>query len=286
MDEASRSNGSSSSHGSGIAVRLIACLMVLAVNAVPVVGVLQHGWSVASVLVLYWFENLLVAVCTCIRIAVHRRFSRKRGHWRDGQLGVSSNGKPVRGGLLTEYATGAFVFTLAHGVFVAVIVFALGQEQQDEAMWRFSLQQVGFGALVIAAMLALDLVFDLATIRSRSYAWMQDQARRRMGRVVILHLVIIFGMMAVVITDSPLGIFYLLVGLKTLSELGSAAAGDGAAGEPPADGIPEEPPAWVLKLADRMGKHKGGAEAFRAKWKQDRLAERQRSRDDEGTRPA
>src|SRR5690606_39207228 len=137
--------------------------------------------------------------------------TRKRGHWRDSQLGISSNGKPLRGGLLSEYAPGAFVFTFAHGVFMAVIVYALGHEYGDEPMWRFSsLQQVGYGVLVIAVMLAVDLAFDLTTIRSRSYAWMQDHAQRRMGRVVILHLVIIFGMLAVAMTDSPLGIFYLL----------------------------------------------------------------------------
>lgn len=266
--------------------RLAACLMVLLVNAVPVVGVLYHGWSVASVLALYWFENLLVAVCTCIRIAVHRRLTRKRGHWRDSQLGVSSNGKPVRGGLLTEYATGAFVFTFAHGVFVAIIVFALGHEHADEPMWRFSWQQVGYGALAVAAMLALDLAFDLATIRSRSYAWMQEQARRRMGRVVILHLVIIFGMAAVAMTGSPLGIIFLLVGLKTLTELGTAAAGERAGDESAADDLPQEPPAWVLKFADRFGRHKGGAEAFRAQWKKERLAERERAGNDEDTRPA
>jgi hypothetical protein len=284
--QAARPSDAPPSRGMDVTMRLAACLAVLLVNAVPVVGVLHHGWSVASVLVLYWFENLLVAVCTCIRIAAHRRLTRKRGHWRDDQLGIRSNGKPVRGGLLSEYATGAFVFTFAHGVFVAIIVFALGHEYAGEPMWAFSLQQVGYGALVIAAMLIVELAFDLATIRSRSYAWMQAQARQRMGRVVILHLVIIFGMAAVAMTDSPLGIIFVLVGLKTLIELGTAAAGGQAGGEPDADDLPLEPPAWLLKIADRFGKHKGGAEAFRAHWKQDRLAERKKKGNDEDTRPA
>lgn len=284
--QAARPPDAPPSRGMDVAMRLAACIVVLLVNAVPVVGVLYHGWSVASVLVLYWFENLLVAACTCIRIAVHRRLTRKRGHWRDGQLGVSSDGKPVRGGLLTEYATGAFVFTFAHGVFVAIIVFALGHEDADEPMWAFSLQQVGYGALVVAAMLIVELAFDLATIRSRSYAWMQEQARRRMGRVVILHVVIIFGLAAVVMTGSPLGIIFLLVGLKTLTELGTAAAGERTGDEPAADSLPQEPPGWVLKFADRFGKHKGGAEAFRLQWKKDRLAEREKAGNDEDTRPA
>ena len=270
----------------GAVARIAAGVVVLLVNAVPVLGVLNHGWSVAGVLVLYWLENLLVAACTCIRIATHRRLTRKRGHWRESQLGVSSNGKPVRGGLLAEYATGAFVFTLAHGVFVAVMVLALGREQAAESAWRISLQQVGYGALVVAAMLALELAIDLATIRTRSFAWMQDQVRRRMGRVVILHVVIIFGLALVVMTGSPLGILYLLAGLKTLVELSGALAGEPVPGEASSDGLPHEPPAWLLKFADRYGRHKGGAEAFRAHWKKNRGDERRQAERDDETRPA
>lgn len=285
MDDAKLPVSPAAPAGGAIA-RIAACVVVLLVNAVPVLGVLHHGWSVAGVLVLYWFENLLVAACTCVRIATHRRLTRKRGHWRDSQLGVSSNGKPVRGGLLSEYATGSFVFTIGHGVFVAVIVFALGQEQSGESAWGMSLQHIGFGALVVAAMLAVELAVDLATIGTRSYAWLQDQVRRRMGRVVVLHVVIIFGLGLVVLTGSPLGILYLLAGLKTLVELSGALAGEPVPGNASGDGLPHEPPAWLLKFADRFGKAKGGAEAFRAHWKKDRQDEHRQAERDEETRPA
>jgi hypothetical protein len=42
----------------------------------------------------------------------------------------------------------------------------------------------------------------------------------------------------------------------------------------------------VLRIANTLGKEKGGAEAFREHWKRDRLAERQQAHDDEETRPA
>ncbi len=91
--------------------RLRGILLVLLINAVPLVGVLRYEWSAINVLVLYWFENVLVAVCTCIRIAVHRRLTRKKGYWRKSQLGIKVNDKPMQTGLLGEYAVGAFVFT-------------------------------------------------------------------------------------------------------------------------------------------------------------------------------
>src|SRR3954447_239841 len=72
-----------------------AVLLALLVNAVPLVGVLYFDWSAINVLVLYWFENLLIAICTCIRLVVHRRWTRKRGYWRhSNRLGINVGDKP------------------------------------------------------------------------------------------------------------------------------------------------------------------------------------------------
>ena len=118
-------------------------LIVLIVNAVPIVGVLRYEWSATNVLVLYWFENLLIAICTTARLVVHRRLSRKRGYFRSGVIGgVTVNDKPVKSSLVGEYAIVAFVFTLAHGIFVGAIAFMLTQNHPDDPMWQFSLPQL------------------------------------------------------------------------------------------------------------------------------------------------
>ena len=106
-------------NASAASPRLRAVLTVLLVNAVPLIGIHRYGWSAANVLVLYWFENLLIAICTCIRLLVHRHLTRKKGYWRHtNRFGIEVNGEPVKTGPIGEYATGAFAFTLAHGVFV------------------------------------------------------------------------------------------------------------------------------------------------------------------------
>jgi hypothetical protein len=255
-------------------LRLRAIVLVLLINAVPLIGVLRYEWSSLNVLVLYWFENLLVAVCTCIRIAVHRRLTRKRGYWRGGQLGVQANGKPLQSGLLGEYATAAFVFTFAHGIFVGAIALILSQNFPDNPIWRFSFDQVERGVLIISAMLAIELVADLVNIRARSFAWMKDYVQRRMSRVLILHLAIIFGMLAMALTHSPLGILYVLIGLKTLVELGGVAGQNQAAS-------PDKPPGWALNLVGRFDKDKDGATAFAKKWKQDMEKGRRNAAEDE-----
>lgn len=247
-----------------------AILVVLLVNAVPIVGVLHYGWSATNVFVLYWFENLFIAITTTLRILAHRALTRKRGHWRaDTKAGVKVNDKPLKTTLLGSYSLIAFVFTFAHGIFVFAIAYMLTRDHPDDPMWQLSWPQLGRGIAIIAAMLGVELVADLATIRSKSFAWIRTYADKRTGRVFVLHLAIIFGMLAMAMTNSPFGILYVLIGLKTLVDLGSVM-GDGMK-EPDPD---TPPPQWALKFADKLGKDKGGAALMQKQWKEE--AERTR----------
>lgn len=249
-------------------MRVLHILFALLINAVPLYGIKVLGWSIGTVLLLYWLENLLVAVFTCARIVAHRAITRKAGHFRSSQLGgVSVNGKPTNWGLLGEYAVIAFPFTLVHGVFVFAIVFLIGHNKPDAVDWQFSYEQFRYGALQMLAVLAIDFVVDLLTMRSRSFAWIKAHVGQRMGRVLILHLGIIFGMWAMAATDSPIGVLYVIVGLKTLWDLAMSGASERSAR------LPDKPPAWALKFADRIAKDKGGSKEMLADWQ--RSAERE-----------
>ncbi|HEV2607861.1 MAG TPA: DUF6498-containing protein [Xanthomonadaceae bacterium] len=203
-------------------MRWLNLLFVLLTNGVPLYGVKLLGWSATNVLVLYWFENLLTAVFTCVRIMVHRQLTAARGYSRSNQLGLLVNGKPFTGGLLAEYATMAFVFTFAQGIFVWPMVVFAGNEDTNAAMWRFSGSQFQQGAEWIALTLALNLAIDLAGIMAWSYDQIENYAKARMGRVIVLHLTIILGMFAMLATHAPIVILYVLIALKTLSDLATA----------------------------------------------------------------
>ncbi len=262
--------------------QLRSLIVVLFVNAVPLIGVLRYDWSAINVLVLYWFENVLIVAFTCVRLAVHRRLTRKKGYWRKSQLGFEVNDRPVQAGLLGEYATGAFFFTAVHGVFVGALALILHENFPDQPMWQFSAEQLLRGMLAITAMLGIELAMDLTHIRGQTFAAMRSYVEGRLGRIFVLHLTIIIGMFAMAMTESPMGILYALIALKTLADLGGIASRSPrpeAAASAPA-------PAWTMKLADRLGKDKGGAAGFLKKQKAD-LDQAQRSAtEDEESMPA
>ena len=257
--------------------------LALLINAVPLIGVRYFEWSAINVLVLYWFENLLIAGCTAVRLVMHRRWTRKRGYFRrTNRLGIRINDKPADMGLVGEYATAAFAFTLAHGIFVGGIALLVHQNYPDQAMWQLSWDQVLRGAAAIAAFLGIELLVDLTRIRGASFAALRDYAQGRMSRIVVLHLAIIFGMMAMAMSNSPMGVLYVLIALKTGSDL----IGIAVRGAPKIADSDTPPPAWTMKMADKLGKDKGGAGGFLKQWQAERERARKDAAEDEEPMPA
>jgi len=259
-----------------------AVVLALLINVVPLVGVLYFHWSAINVLVLYWFENLLIGFCTLIRLFAHRAWTRKRGYWRhSNRLGIQVNDKPAEMGLIGEYAIATFGFTLAHGVFVGAIALIVHQNYPDQAMWQLSWQQVLRGALAIAVFLGIELVVDLTRIRGASFAALRDYAQARMGRVIVLHLAIIFGMFAMAMSHSPMGILYVLIGIKACADL----LGVATRGAPRIADSDTPPPAWAMRMADKLGKDKGGAAGLQKQWQAERDRARRDAIEDEQTMP-
>ena len=252
-------------------MRLLTLILVLATNAVPIYGALRLGWSAPTLLVLFWSENAIGIVFTSLRIWLHRRLTRKRGHWNTK---ASANvGNSVKAGdrttLLAAYAVPSALFTGAHAIFVFAIAFAIAGKHPEDPFWRFSSEQLWIGLQWITVVMLLDFGKDLFSLRRHSYAWIKRYSDQRMGRVIVLHLGIIFGMGALAFFESPLAPLCVLMGLKALLDLAWAWGTD-------AEPVPAEPPAWSLKMADKLGSLAPGmdAEQFRRQWQAEREAER------------
>ena len=255
-------------------------LRVLGLNAVPVGGVMLAGWSTGTGLALYWCETLLGTATNAVRIALHRRMTGKRGHYR-GQLGVEINAgddpparRPARGrtqwrSFLTEYLVGSLVFTFAHGLFLAIILGAFIKSWPAKG-------DLLYGLAGIALFQAGGLAFDLTSLRDWPFARLKLQVQSAMGRVVLVHLAIIFGMALVFWLEKPGSFFWVFGGLKTLSDVGGLFAGrSGAAAG--ASASPAAPPRWAKRVVEKIAP----GEDIDVYWQRERERELREAAEDE-----
>ena len=250
--------------------RSLRLFSLLGLNAVPAAGIFLGGWSSATALALYWWENFFGALLIGIRIALHRKLTRKRGHYESR---ITTRTKTVAGRRVTTKTIGEgsylvgflvamLVFTGAHGIFLAAILLLVLPQQLGSA-GTMNVAELKEGWLAMSGFLLVGLGIDLIGLRQRPFAWLK-QIDMALGRMVVVHLTIIFGMFAMATLDQPRAFFAVFIGLKTLVNLGSWVPNRD---KPVAD----EPPNWILWIIRRFG-----AEAdFKKHWRKDRETERQ-----------
>lgn len=252
-------------------------LQLVGLNALPLGGLFFAGWSPATALALYWCENAVGGALVALRIALHRARTGKRGHYRrhlgfeiKGKLTVAGRAQPVDlapGTLLAEFAWGGTVFTVAHGVFLWLLLAGVMHQTPDPGELRAG----------VAGMLALQLAgfaLDLGGLASQPFAWVKALAERSLARVVLVHIAILGGMFLSMDQPRPERFFLVFGTLKLLSDLGSWLGLQ----VPPPD--PERPPRWAGWLAARFPQR---GEPFDASWRRSAELERARAAEDEET---
>lgn len=195
-------------------------LRALGLGGVPATGYFGAGWSVGTLLLLYWLETILVTAVVSFLIVCHRRSTRKAGHW-SGSVAFTSGGKTtIRSATFLQSFLGVMVpFTLVHGVFVAAFAFLVFPQELGPPA-GVSADAVTDGLTAIAVFLLASLLFDLPGIGARPFHWVERLANRAQGRMIVTHLTIILGAGAMFALDAPLGFLVVFVGLKSLLDLG------------------------------------------------------------------
>lgn len=204
-------------------------LLVALPNLLPILGVLAWGWDVFLVLVLYWFETVIVAFWTILRVA--------RGEPTETQ-GTTWSGIPL-----------ALFFTLHSGIFIAVhFVFLWSLFAGD---WPRHVHGLGdfFSVVVLRTGLWIPLLFmfvvhGLGFLRdSGAGDPLRFAARRLIGststvatesergprpvslgplyaRIFAMQIAIIFGGMLALGLGSMAPLL-ILIGLKTVVDAGA-----------------------------------------------------------------
>ena len=232
---------------------------LLAANAVPALGWFAADWSPATTLVVYWFETAVGLVAIYLRGVLNQRWKPQRGHFE--YEGTQSRGVRARGSFIKNFGFITFVFTAAHGFFIAVIVLILTNNGHADVV-NLSWRSVGFGCLQILAIMAVDFFTDLPYLRTWTFRHLEQTANQSFGRIAVVHLALIFGMFVAAITDSPARMFGVFVVIKTLFSLSTALP----------QHTPAAPPAWLSRAMNRIRPEPVG-KRFEDEWAADQAAE-------------
>ncbi len=198
----------------GLRGRLTASsVFLLLANLVPLYGVLQWGWSVSSVILLFWLENLIIGAVNVMRFMS-----------ASPQVISSSQRIVSTVFFIVHYGT----FCLVHGLFVLTMfsksfgiesgMLGVGDMlpiveralQQDKLIWPL---------LGIAASHLFS--FGINYIGGGEYQRTSDKQLMKLpyARVIVLHITIIMGGILIQVFDSPTASLVLLVCIKTAMDL-------------------------------------------------------------------
>lgn len=269
MTEPDSRPDSQSNSQRGTAISRFHLFNVLGVIAIPAIGWFTQRWSGATTLAVYWFENVAMCLFVIARIAVHRRWTPKYGHFR--YRAPQSGGPTGNRSFLGGFALISLAFCAAHGVFLGAILAILMHNRAPELQlldldWR----SIGWGCLFVLAFLTLDFLLDLVELRSWSFRDIEQTANTGLGRVMVVHLTLLLGFAGIAATDAPSTLFGVFVVLKSLAALSSVVP----------QWEPERPPRWLTNLLNRVPNVHPG-ESFEDYWVKDQANERDRQRRNE-----
>ncbi len=181
-------------------------LVLIGANLIPLIGVLAFGWTVFSILLLYWAENVVIGMFNVLRMA----FAQPRN--------VGANVGKV---LLIPFFTFHYgMFTLVHGLFV-VALFGPGARGLSPARLVDAVRQagIGWGLLAIAASHAFSFLHNYLASGEYRNAALNVIMFQPYARVMILHVTILAGGFLAQQLGAPAAVLLVLVVLKTAMDV-------------------------------------------------------------------
>ncbi len=199
----------------------VSVITLLLVNLFPVFGVIFLGWQVFTVLFLFWTENVIIGVTNVIKMILAAP---------DDKFGHAS-----KIAMIPFFCVHYGMFTFVHGIFIFVLFGGYFDRFADVTDFPGALRVIftadlGWAVLALAASHFVSLITNYigkGEYKRTSLGLLMGQPY---GRVVVLHLAIIFGGFLLTIFGSPVAGMVLLIVLKTGIDL-AAHLGQHSSGE-------------------------------------------------------
>ena len=197
-----------------------ALVALIVANLIPLAGVLFLGWSVWQILIIYWLENGIVGVFNVLKML------RAQGTADPLTVTYTINGRPAtdesRAALIPFFCLHYGIFWAVHGVFVLTLPLFGATATGGESSFGTTPDPAVLVVAVIALVISHGLSYLFNFIGGGEYKRVSPagQMFKPYGRLVVLHVTIIFGAMAISITGAAITALAILVILKIALDIG------------------------------------------------------------------
>jgi hypothetical protein len=194
-------------------------------NALPAWGVFALGWHPGTLLMLFWFDNVVGTLAQSLTIRRHQQLTADPAHVdpaRYANLGaIVMRGHYRRFWL--DYLGQAFGAAMLLGMFALGLPFVLALKHPE----RLPALRPETSALLLAvaallALHALDFRRMRTAVAGWSFAALHRAARARYAQVVLLSLVVLAGSFAVLGSEDPRALAAVLLGFKLVFDVAFA----------------------------------------------------------------
>lgn len=184
----------------------LSLIALLAANLVPLIGVLAFDWAVGDVMLVYWAESAVIGFWNLVKMWIV-------GRWAG--LGLGLFFVVHYGGFMA----GHFVFLWT--LFLTDLPGAAGMEDgvEDLAVLLGSLWYLL--PAVLALFVSHGISFFLNFIGRREYEARSvgEQMNAPYGRIIVMHLTILFGGMLTMFVENATPALLLMIALKVIVDV-------------------------------------------------------------------
>lgn len=204
-------------------------LMLIAANLIPLFGVVAWGWSVFEVVVLYWFENVILGVINILKMLTSAPTVKSDKFSANEQTGIAAIHHGSKLFFVPFFTVHYGLFTVVHGIFVFSL---LGN--RDGHMSAPGGPFAAMPSMVRDVLEGPTMWAALALVVSHGISFLyhfffKGEFRRvnvpqlmfaPYGRVIVLHIAILGGAFAIQALGSPVFLLIILVIGKIAIDLG------------------------------------------------------------------
>jgi len=204
------------------ALRRPSAWVLVAVNLGLIFGVVAWDWQVFDIVFLYWAENLVIGVINVLKMIAASPVGALQGS--GGRFAAQS----VAGNALKFFLVPFFIvhyggFCYGHGIFIFSLFHDNGLAGGVSGIEHAG-RLLNGNMLLAVSLLAASHLFSFVRNYILGGEYRNTNAAALMmrpyGRIVALHITIIFGGFLTMAFGSPVGLLVILMVLKTAVDLG------------------------------------------------------------------